>query len=63
MTMRANKCLLSLKMVELTGLEPVTYTLRTYRSSQTELQPQKEKQWGKYKLRPKLFNRLGGEGA
>ena len=26
-------------MVELTGLEPVTYTLRTYRSSQTELQP------------------------
>ena len=27
------------EVVELTGFEPVTYTLRTYRSSQTELQP------------------------
>lgn len=30
------------RMVELTGVEPVTYWLRTSRSSQTELQPHYE---------------------
>ena len=36
---RGKSPFLSLKMVELVGVEPMTYTMRTYRSSQLSYSP------------------------